>query len=156
MTVSSKTASVAPVCPPTEGEAPPPWRDMQLERWLDATQRPATIEIVLENLAARSWVRSLLATLGSQHGTRQYRFVARENDATLGPVDHAVSGTFPVPPLQLPVDRLHAGDAWGDEAADRLEELEQVLREQGWQPTAQGEYWWSKIFTRPPPRVAAS
>jgi hypothetical protein len=155
MAVAHRTPGTRPAHRAAESADGSPWRDAQLDTWLDATQPTPTLEIVLENLGARSWLRSLLLTLGSQSGTQQCRFVARENDA-LGPVDHAVSGSFPVLALQLPDKHFHAGEGWGAEATERLEELEQRLRRDGWQPTGQGEHWWSKIFTRPTPGFPAS
>jgi hypothetical protein len=156
MTVSTNAPAVSPPHRPAEPGDAAPWRDGQLGAWFDATQPPPSVEIVLENLGASSWLRSLLLTLSSPSGTQQCRFVARENNHALGPVDHAVSGSFPVLALQLPDARFHAEDAWGDEATDRLRELEQRLREDGWQLTGQGAYWWSRIFTRQLPGLPAS
>lgn len=125
------------------------WWDDTRERWFSTTDDEDVLEIDVENAGHTSMLRSIATTMTGQHGTQSYRFVARarSGDPRWGAFTVA-SGTFPVLPLQLPIERIGPDDAYGDEMRARLEELDRALVEQGWRPAGQGERWWSTRYTR--------
>lgn len=126
------------------------WWDRDQGRWFPTTGDVDMLEIDVEDYGHTSMLRSVATTLTGQHGTQSYRFVARGRGADpRWPELTIPSGTFPVQPLQLPIENVGPNDAWGDEMRARLAELDQTLRAEGWQPAGRGEHWWSKRYTRP-------
>lgn len=125
------------------------WWDDTQQRWFRTTDDEDVLEIDVEDAGHTSMLRSIATTMTGQHGTQSYRFVgrARSGDPRWGAFT-VTSGTFPVLPLQLPIDSIGPDDAYGDEMRARLDELDRTLVDQGWRPTGQGERWWSKIYTR--------
>lgn len=146
--------------PTTSQEAPPrgrghynddgtQWWDDNRQRWFRTTADEDLLEIDVEDAGHTSMLRSIATTMTGQHGAQSYRFVARAHSGDPQWSDFTVtSGTFPVLPLQLPIDRVGPDEAYGDEMRARLDELERELVAQGWRPAGQGEHWWSKRYTR--------
>ena len=107
-------------------------------------------EIGLEDVGNSSWLRSIRTTLTGQFGTQSYRFVGRATSPDARwPTYSVPCGSFPVLPLQLPLDDLDSRNAFAGEITGRLRELEEELVASGWRPTGRGEHWWSKRFARP-------
>jgi hypothetical protein len=106
-----------------------------------------TLEIHLEELGEHSWVKAALNTLSGSYGSAQYRFVARPPGQRHRPRDHVVTGaTFPVMRFQ-DLDDLHRPNAWIETAQERLDELDEELRADGWWPAATyGQHWWSRTY----------
>lgn len=74
------------------------------------------LEIHAEDCGHRSMLRSILTTLTGQHGTQRYQFVARIRSADPRRPDATItSATFPVLPLQLPLDDIDPGSAFAEE-----------------------------------------
>lgn len=126
------------------------WWDDTQQRWFRTTDDTDVLEIEVEDAGHTSMLRSIATTMTGQHGAQSYRFVgrARSGDPRWGEFT-VTSDTFPVLPLQLPIERIGPDDAYVDEMRARLDELDRTLVDQGWRPTGQGERWWSKIYTRP-------
>lgn len=147
---STATATGPPRGPGHYNEDGSQWWDESQQRWFRTTDDEDALEIEMEDAGHTSMLRSIATTLTGQHGTQSYRFVgrARSGDPRWGEFT-VTSGTFPVLPMQLPVERIGPDEAYGDEMRARLGELERTLVDQGWRLAGQGEHWWSKIYGRP-------
>jgi len=125
------------------------WWDDTQQHWFRTTDDTDVLEIDVEDAGHTSMLRSIATTLTGQYGAQSYRFVGRARSGDPRWADFTVaSGTFPVLPLQLPIDRIGPDDAYGDEMRARLDELEQTLVEHGRRPAGHGKRWWSKTYTR--------
>jgi hypothetical protein len=126
------------------------WWDEAAQRWYPTTGDEDVLEIQAEDCGHTSMLRSITTTLTGQHGTQRYQFVARIRSADpRSPESTVTSGTFPVLPLQLPLDDIDPHSAFAEEMRARLAELEQRLLDEGWRPGGTGDHWWSKRYTRP-------
>jgi hypothetical protein len=106
------------------------------------------LEVHLEELGEHSWVRSLLNTLASPHGSAQYRFVARPPGPDQGIRDHVVGATFPIMRWQDLKDPHHP-NAWVELAEQELEALDRQLREAGWERGPDHDRaWWARTYER--------
>lgn len=133
------------------------WWDEGLHRWLSSTEDVDHVEVVLEDYGGTSVLRRLATTLSGTYGTQLYRFVARPlGDPVPSSERVAVSGTFPVSPLDVAQDDVHPRHAWSQEAADRLAELDHELVAAGWHLRERGSHWWSRVYDRPRPDDEAS
>lgn len=109
-----------------------------------------TLEIELVEVGKRSWLLSLLSTIGSPYGKGLYRFVAwsrGEGDDT--PTRLAISRTFSA--ARTPVDRVPPKDKWVTGMTKELEALRDELLAGGWSPSGQGDYPWSDRYVRREP-----
>jgi hypothetical protein len=110
-------------------------------------QPTGEVEIELEDRGNATALRSAFTTLTGQSGTQEYRFVARpRGEPTSAPV--LASDSFPVLPLQLPLDSLTEQDAFADEILGSLRDLRAALERDGWRAAGQGTHWWSHVYVR--------
>jgi hypothetical protein len=110
-------------------------------------QLPSEVEIELEDRGNATALRSAFTTLTGQSGTQEYRFVARpRGEEASAPV--LASDSFPVLPLQLPLDSLTEKDAFADEILGSLRDLQAALERDGWRAAGRGTHWWSHVYVR--------
>lgn len=105
------------------------------------------VEVHLEEAGQHSWVAALANTLAGTNGSAQYRFVARDSSQPDRPSSHVLVGaTFPLMRWQ-DLDNQHEPNGWADLARERLGELDQTLRADGWRPCPRtGSHWWSRAY----------
>ncbi|MDV8070621.1 hypothetical protein R4P64_29220 [Rhodococcus sp. IEGM 1366] len=99
---------------------------------------PETLRVELEEVGARHWWASLLATLASQSGNAYMRFV--------GVVDgrsRYVSSTFPV---SRTLGTVAPQEAWAPEMTASLAELRRSIEDDGWHLSGRGRQPWSLIY----------
>ncbi len=126
------------------------WWDDGLRRWFRTAEDMERVEVALEDYGGTSLLRRIGTTLTGQYGTQLYRFVARpQGDEAASSTPVAVSGTFPASPLDVTQDDVHPRNAWSEEAAGRLAEMEAELEAAGWRVAEHGAHWWSRLFERP-------
>lgn len=99
-----------------------------------------TLTVVLEDVATASWWAGLLATLGSQYGNAQRRFVGRVDGTT-----RYKSSTFAVPRA---VNETPPQEQWAPGMTDALKELQRDLSADGWRLVFQGKDPWSLTYAR--------
>ncbi len=102
---------------------------------------PVMLRVELEEVGARHWWASLLATLASQSGNAYMRFV--------GVVDGCpryVSSTFPVPRVW---GTVAPQEEWAPGMTASLAELRRSIEKDGWRQCGRGEQPWSLAYQRP-------
>lgn len=109
------------------------WWNQDEQRWHQLSDETETLEIVLEDVSDGSWISSILLTLGSQFGSRCYRFVGLVRAGDPRPIDRVVSGTFPAPRGILAY--LPPTEQWAFGMARELRELRDRLAADGWVPS---------------------
>ena len=125
---------------------------------MDSARGPEVVELHLEELGERSWLRSLANTMLGTSGSAQFRFVAHAVDrlAHANADDHCprslepvrVGATFPVMRWQDLNDRT-TPNAWLEVAEARLEEFDRDLVAEGWRRSDDlGRHWWSRRYER--------
>lgn len=126
------------------------WWDDEASQWYEVGPEVDTLVIGLEDHGHATVLRSLATTLTGPFGAQSFRFVARaSSDDPRWPTYRIDGPTFPVLPLQLPLDRV---DPASDEAYDvrqGLESLDRRLVEEGWRRTGTGDHWWAWRYERP-------
>ena len=113
----------------------------------DASQQLQTLEIVLEDAGARSWLAALLATLASQYGNAFMRFVA-QTDAGDGEAPRVVAKGGPFPrPRSIP-DDVPPDESYCPGMTATLDDLRERLEKDGWQPCGRGTHPWSHRYAK--------
>jgi hypothetical protein len=123
------------------------WWDDEERRWRELSDETETLEIVLEDVSARSWPASVLATLESQFGSRSYRFVGLVRAGDPHCVDRVESGTFACP--RTVGAELPPQERWAFGMTSELDELRRRLTHEGWVPLGRGKQPWSYTYFRP-------
>jgi hypothetical protein len=123
------------------------WWDDEDRRWHNLSEETETLEIVIEDVSERSWLASLVATLGSQFGGRYYRFVGVIRAGHPHPVDRVESGTFACPRT---VGRdIPPQEQWAFGMTRELNGLRKQLIDEGWFELGHGPQPWSYTYFRP-------
>jgi hypothetical protein len=113
----------------------------------ETSQQRQTLEIVLEDAGARSWLAALLATLASQHGNAFMRFVAQSDRADgVAPRVVAKGGTF-ARPRSVP-DDVPPDESYCPGMTATLDDLRARLEKDGWQPSGRGAHPWSYRYEK--------
>nr|THJ68927.1 hypothetical protein EU244_24140 [Rhodococcus qingshengii] len=101
-------------------------------------EEPKTLRVELEEVGARHWWASMLATLSSQSGNAYMRFV--------GVVDgkpRYVSPTFPTP---RGWGTIAPQEEWTPGMTASLAALRRGIENDGWRQSGRGHHPWSLIY----------
>ena len=123
------------------------WWDESEQHWHRLSDETETLEIVLEDVGDRSWVNGVLSTLGSQSGSRFYRFVGLIRAGDPQPTACVESGSFLSPGPILA--ELPPSEQWTYGMTDELDQLRKRLAADGWVPLGRGIHPWSYSYFRP-------
>ena len=108
------------------------------------------LDVQLEELGQRFWIKAAANTLGGSYGSAQFRFVARPPTGTGGDeADELVLGpTFPLLRMQ-DLDNQHEPNGWAELAHESLADLDRRLRADGWHlRDSGGRHWWSRSYEK--------
>ena len=107
------------------------------------------VEVHLEELGQRSWIKAASNTLGGSFGSAQFRFVARPPRESGADKDELVLGpTFPMMRAQ-DLNNQTEPNGGSELTRESLADLDRRLRAEGWQlAESGGRHWWSRSYRR--------
>jgi hypothetical protein len=124
------------------------WDDVQ-RRWFRTSEGEDSLEIHVEEIGARSLLRSLLSTLSGSYGSAYFWFVGDARSADPRWPTYRVHGeSFPVLRAQ-PFDALEVGGPFAAEARQALNAFRERLVARGWRSAGRGDHWYSYRYVRP-------
>ena len=103
-------------------------------------ENETTLRIELEDVGGTSWWAGVVATLFSQNGSAQMRFVGRVDGEK-----RYTSALFPTPRT---VGTVPPREAWAPGMSQSLTELRREIEDDGWVMTGQGDQPWDLHYRR--------
>jgi hypothetical protein len=127
------------------------WYDERRKRWYHLLPEQEAVQIELEDVGETGWWKRVLATVFSQNGQQQLRFVARAKPASAAqgaakPRPVAVGSTFASPRW---VTDAPPEPEWAPGMTAGLAELRTDLEGAGWLLDDRGAEPWSYRYVRP-------
>jgi hypothetical protein len=125
------------------------WWDDVKRRWFGISEGDDSLEIQVEEIGARSFLRSLLSTLSGSYGSAYFWFVGDARSADPRWPTYRVHGeSFPVLRAE-PFDEPGVRIPFGAEASHALNAFRECLVAHGWLSAGRGKHWYSYRYTRP-------